>query len=387
MFNVPTDLLTVSDLTYRIKEVLEYEPELQDVTVRGEISNCTVHASGHAYFTLKDEDAQLSCVMFKRYAETCSRSVFRHGTRVVAEGSVTVYPQRGNYQLLVTGLRADGEGDLYREFLRRKEMLLAEGLFDPSHKKPLPPYPRTVGVITSPTGAVIQDILRTLQRRFPCAEVLLAPSLVQGEAAPASVVLALEGLVRRGGVDLVIIARGGGSAEDLWCFNDESLARAVFACPLPVVSAIGHETDFTILDFVADVRAATPTAAAELAAPDRLDLLAGLAGTRQGMLTHLKYRLYNGLQQLDDLGDRINWQKKLLIERQKNQLDLLAATLRQHDPRLFLEKGFSMTLRNGKVVRSAAEPQPGDVLETILADGRIRSVVVDEEKREVRSGN
>jgi exodeoxyribonuclease VII large subunit len=381
VFNVPTDLLTVSDLTYRIKEVLEYEPELQDVTVQGEISNCTLHGSGHAYFTLKDEDAQLSCVMFKRYAETCSRSIFKHGTRVVAEGSVTVYPQRGNYQLLVTGLRADGEGDLYREFLRRKEKLLAEGLFDPARKKPLPAYPRTIGVITSPTGAVIQDILRTLQRRFPCADVLLAPSLVQGEAAPASVVLALEGLVRRGGVDLVIIARGGGSTEDLWCFNDENLARAVFACPLPVVSAIGHETDFTILDFVADVRAATPTAAAELAAPDRLDLLAGLAGTRQSLLTHLKYRLYNGLQQLDDLGDRINWQKKLLIERQKNQLDLLAATLAQHDPRLFLEKGFSMTLRNGKVVRSAADARPGDVLETVLADGRIRSVVVGEEAK------
>jgi exodeoxyribonuclease VII large subunit len=377
VFNVPTDLLTVSDLTYRIKEVLEYEPELQDVTVQGEISNCTLHGSGHAYFTLKDEDAQLSCVMFKRYAETCSRSIFKHGTRVVAEGSVTVYPQRGNYQLMVTGLRADGEGDLYREFLRRKEKLLAEGLFDPARKKPLPPYPRTIGVITSPTGAVIQDILRTLQRRFPCADVLLAPSLVQGDAAPASVVLALEGLVRRDGVDLVIIARGGGSTEDLWCFNDENLARAVFACPLPVVSAIGHETDFTILDFVADVRAATPTAAAELAAPDRLDLLAGLSGTRQGMLTHLKYRLYNGLQQLDDLGDRIHWQKKLLIERQKNQLDLLAATLAQHDPRLFLEKGFSMTLRNGKVVRSAADARPGDVLETVLADGRIRSVVVE----------
>jgi exodeoxyribonuclease VII large subunit len=182
-------------------------------------------------------------------------------------------------------------------------------------------------------------------------------------------------------VDLVIIARGGGSAEDLWCFNDESLARAVHACPLPVVSAIGHETDFTILDFVADVRAATPTAAAELVAPDRADLLAVLAGTRQALLTHLKYRLYNGLQQLDDLGDRINWQKKLLVERQKNQLDLLAATLRQHDPRLFLEKGFSMTLRNGKVVRSAADARPGDVLETILADGRIRSVVVGEEAR------
>jgi exodeoxyribonuclease VII large subunit len=381
VFNVPTDLLTVSDLTYRIKEVLEYEPELQDVTVRGEISNCTLHGSGHAYFTLKDEDAQLSCVMFKRYAETCSRSIFKHGTRVVAEGSVTVYPQRGNYQLLVTGLRADGEGDLYREFLRRKEMLLAEGLFEAAGKKPLPPYPRTVGVITSPTGAVIQDILRTLQRRFPCAEVVLAPSLVQGEAAPASVIGALEGLVRRGGVDLVIIARGGGSSEDLWCFNDESLARAVHACPLPVVSAIGHETDFTILDFVADVRAATPTAAAELVAPDRADLLAVLAGTRQALLTHLKYRLYNGLQQLDDLDDRINWQKKLLVERQKNQLDLLAATLRQHDPRLFLEKGFSMTLRNGKVVRSAADARPGDVLETILADGRIRSVVVEEENK------
>jgi exodeoxyribonuclease VII large subunit len=375
VFNIPTDLLTVSDLTHRIKEVLEYEPELQDVTVQGEISNCTVHGSGHAYFTLKDEEAQLSCVMFRRFVEGCNRGILKHGVRVVARGSVSVYPQRGSYQLMVTSLKADGQGDLHQEFLRLKEKLLNEGLFDLSHKKPLPSYPTTIGVITSPTGAVIQDILRTLQRRYPCAQVLLAPALVQGEMGALSVKNSLARLVKQGHADLIIIARGGGSAEDLWCFNDEDLARAVFACPIPVVSAIGHETDFTILDFVADVRAATPTAAAELAAPDHLELLAALAGSRQQLFTHLQYRLNHQLQLLDDLSDRVGWQKKLLIERQKNQLALLEATLRQHDPRLFLEKGFTLTLKNGKAVKSAAETQAGDTIETILADGRIESVV------------
>ncbi len=375
LFSIPTDLLSVSDLTYRIKEILEYDADLQEIHVQGEISNCTIHGSGHAYFTLKDEESQLSCVMFKRFVEGCDKGTLRHGTKVIVQGSVTVYPQRGSYQLMVTGLKAAGDGLLYQQFVRLKEKLEREGLFDVSRKKPLPSFPGTIGVVTSPTGAVIRDILQTLQRRFPCGKVILSPSLVQGDVAAASVIQALQALIGTPEIEVIIIARGGGSAEDLWCFNDEGLARAVYSCPIPVISAIGHETDFTILDFVADVRAATPTAAAELVAPDQQEILASLQSTRQQLLMHLQYRLFNHLQVLDDATERIRMQKQLLLERKKSELSLLEAQLRQHDPRTFLEKGFSLTMKDGKLLRSVGEAAPGDTIETILADGRLTSVV------------
>lgn len=375
MFYPSVDLLTVSDLTYRIKEILEYEPELQEVSLQGEVSNCTLHSSGHAYFTLKDEFSQISCVMFKGSITGKTKEVLKHGARIVVKANVTVYPQRGNYQLLVQEVQAYGLGNLYQQFLMLKEKLQAEGLFDESHKKEIPAYPCTIGIITSPTGAVIKDILHTVQRRYPCVNLVLSPAIVQGEQGASSVMAALQLLCNQPGIDLIIIARGGGSIEDLWCFNDEALAKAVFNCKIPIISAIGHETDFTILDFVADLRAATPTAAAEHAVPDKAELLNYLLQIRANIRTALQYNLYNRAQQLDDMAEKTSMQWNYLLAQKKSELAVLAATLQQYNPISYLDRGFSLALKDGKVVKSVSEVASGDLLEVVLKDGTIRTVV------------
>jgi exodeoxyribonuclease VII large subunit len=375
MFYPSVDLLTVSDLTYRIKEILEYEAELQEVSLQGEVSNCTLHSSGHAYFTLKDEFSQISCVMFRGSISGKTKEVLKHGARIIVKGNVTVYPQRGNYQLLVQEIQAYGLGNLYQQFLMLKDKLQFEGLFDESHKKELPAYPATIGVITSPTGAVIKDILHTIHRRYPCVQLVIAPAIVQGEQGALSVMNALQLLCNQPGIDLIIIARGGGSIEDLWCFNDEALAKAVFACPIPVISAIGHETDFTILDFVADLRAATPTAAAEHAVPDKAELMNYLSQMRATIRTTMQYNLYNRAQQLDDMAEKTSMQWNYLLAQKKNELQVLAATLQQYNPTAYLERGFSLALKDGKVVKSVEDVSSGDNLEIVLKDGKIRTVV------------
>jgi exodeoxyribonuclease VII large subunit len=375
MFSPSIDLLTVSDLTYRIKEILEYEPELQEVSLLGEVSNCTLHSSGHAYFTLKDEFSQISCVMFRGSITGKTKEILKHGAKIVIKANVTVYPQRGNYQLLVQEVQAYGLGDLYQQFLMLKEKLQAEGLFEESLKKELPLYPGTIGVITSPTGAVIKDILHTIGRRYPCVNLVISPAIVQGEQGAASVIAALQLLCKQPSIDLIIIARGGGSIEDLWCFNDESLAKAVFDCPIPVISAIGHETDFTILDFVADLRAATPTAAAEHAVPDKAELLNYLLQMRASIRTAVQYNLYNRAQQLDDMAEKTSMQWNYLLAQKKSELAVLAATLQQYNPRSYLDRGFSLALKKGKIVKSIEEVSTGDILEIVLKDGTVKTVV------------
>jgi exodeoxyribonuclease VII large subunit len=375
MFYPPVDLLTVSDLTYRIKEILEYEPELQEISLQGEVSNCTLHSSGHAYFTLKDEFSQISCVMFRGSMSAKAKEVLKHGAKIVAKGSVTVYPQRGNYQMLVQEVQAYGLGNLYQQFLMLKDKLQYEGLFDESHKKELPPYPTTIGIVTSPTGAVIKDILNTIGRRYPCVNLVISPAIVQGEQGAASVINALHLLCEQPGIDLIIIARGGGSIEDLWCFNDETLAKSVYNCPIPVISAIGHETDFTILDFVADLRAATPTAAAEHAVPDKAELSNYLLQMRATIRTAIQYNLYNRAQQLDDMAEKTSMQWNHLLAQKKSELALLAATLQQYNPKAYLDRGFSLALKDGKIITSAGEVAAGDKLEIVLKDGTIRTVV------------
>jgi exodeoxyribonuclease VII large subunit len=375
MFYPSVDLLTVSDLTYRIKEILEYEPELQEVSLQGEVSNCTFHSSGHAYFTLKDEYSQISCVMFRGSITGKTKEILKHGARIVVKGNVTVYQQRGNYQLLVQEVQAYGVGNLYQQFLMLKDKLQMEGLFDESNKKEIPAYPTAIGLITSPTGAVIKDILHTLQRRYPCVNLILSPATVQGEQGASSVIAALQLLCKQPAIDLIIIARGGGSIEDLWCFNDESLAKAVYACTIPVISAIGHETDFTILDFVADLRAATPTAAAEHAVPDKAELINYLVQMRASIRTAVQYNLYNRAQQLDDMAEKTSMQWNYLLAQKKNELAVLAATLQQYNPNAYLDRGFSLTLKDGKLVKSVTEVASGDTLEIVLKDGTIRTVV------------
>lgn len=375
MYSLPNDLLTVNELTFRIKEILEYEDDLQEIYIQGEVSNCTLHSSGHAYFTLKDEEAQISCVMFRGSITSKTREVLKQGAKLIVKGSVTVYTQRGNYQLLVHEVQAFGLGNLYQQFLLLKDKLQQEGLFDEGNKRPLPLFPATIGIITSPTGAVIKDIIQTIRRRYPCTSLILSPALVQGEQAPTSVIQALHILVALPSVELIIIARGGGSMEDLWSFNDESLARAVFACRIPVISAIGHETDFTILDFVADFRAATPTAAAEHAVPDQEEILNLLYQMRMSIRTGVQYSLYHHMQLLDDIAEKIMMQRNYLFAQTKSELQLLLATLEQYNPKVFLDRGFSLVLKKGKIVKSAQEVTSGDGLEIVLKDGRVNIIV------------
>jgi exodeoxyribonuclease VII large subunit len=293
-------VLSIRDLNRLIKRKLEGEPQFQDIWVRGEISNFTHHSSGHMYFTLKDADSRLKSIMFASYN---SRLPFlpREGTRVLARGSISVYERDGQYQFYIIQMQPDGIGSLYLAFEQLKRQLEQAGLFAQERKRPLPRYPRTVGVITSPTGAAVRDILITLKRRSPSVNILLYPVLVQGKGAAASIAAAIEHMNRLNEADVLIVGRGGGSLEELWAFNEEVVARSVYASQIPVVSAVGHETDFTICDFVADLRAATPTAAAELTVPHHLELKQQLASLTVQLRKSLLGRLELERQRLTKL--------------------------------------------------------------------------------------
>jgi exodeoxyribonuclease VII large subunit len=277
---------TVRELTARIRDALEMG--FPDVWVVGEVSNLSRHSSGHVFFTLKDGQAAIRCVVWKSAAVRLGRDI-ADGVEVEVRGHVGVFEKQGNYQIYVSSVRPRGVGALEVAFRQLKEKLEKEGLFDPGRKRPLPRFPRRVGVVTSPTGAAIRDIIHVLSRRWPAARIVLAPARVQGEGAAAEIARGIENLGRLGGVDVMIVGRGGGSIEDLWPFNEEIVARAIWASPVPVVSAVGHETDFSISDFVADVRAPTPSAAAEMVVPDRRELLASLAATQSRLARSLKY--------------------------------------------------------------------------------------------------
>src|SRR5512134_3474560 len=289
-----TQQWTVSKLTFYIRKLLEENETLQDVWVQGEISNLSRPASGHVYFTLKDANASLKCVMWKTSATRLSLSL-RDGMAVEVHGKIGIYEPQGQYQLYADQIRPVGEGALYQEFMRLKSMLEAEGLFDPGRKRPVPELPRKIGIVTSATGAALRDMLNTLRRRLPVVEVLLAPSAVQGVEAPPALVKAIQSLVMQS-PDVILMARGGGSIEDLWAFNDERVVRAVANSPVPIICGVGHETDFTLCDFAADLRAPTPTAAAELATQFTiLDLTARVASL-QSQIANYTLSLVNEQQ-------------------------------------------------------------------------------------------
>ncbi|WP_438448815.1 exodeoxyribonuclease VII large subunit [Gorillibacterium sp. sgz5001074] len=294
----PNQILSIKDLTRYIKGRLENDPRLADVWVRGEISNFTRHSSGHMYFTLKDADSRVKAIMF---ASQNQRLMFlpKDGTKVLARGNISVYERDGQYQMYITQMQPDGIGSLYLAYEQLKRKLELEGLFSPQSKKPIPRFPRAVGVITSPTGAAVRDIITTLQRRYPAVPILLYPVSVQGTHAAPSIVRAIEAMNELNEVDVLIVGRGGGSLEELWAFNEEIVARAIYASVLPVISAVGHETDFTIADFVADLRAATPTAAAELAVPHHLELKQQLAYETQRLYRGLQRRLQESRERLE----------------------------------------------------------------------------------------
>jgi len=388
---------TVSQLTGTIRRLIEGEPDLNDVWVEGEVSNFSRPISGHCYFTLKDASAQLGCVMWRNVAQV-QTYLPASGDLVLAHGRVGVYEAGGRYQLYVDQLRPAGLGHLYQQFERLKERLEAEGLFAPERKRPLPPFPRRIGVVTSPSAAALRDILNILSRRYPLAEVLLAPTPVQGDEAPPHIVAALEALNRRDDVDVIIVARGGGSLEELWAFNDERVARAIAASRIPVICGVGHETDFTLADFAADVRAPTPSAAAELVAPDCAELRARVAGmaetlqtTLRGTLEEQRWRLAGqaralkhlspaaqlaqARQRVDDLLGRAQVGLNHGLALRRECLSGLAGQLAGVSPLGTLERGYAIVRhrRTGAVVRSVAQVAGGDVLGIRVADGEFEA--------------
>lgn len=394
---------TVAELTRYLRELISGDDHLQDLWVIGEVSNLSRPASGHIYFTLKDAQAALRCVMWRN---TAMRQDFlpRDGEAVEVHGGVDVYEAGGQYQLYADLIRPAGEGLLYQEFLRLKARLEAEGLFDPERKRPIPRWPRRIGIATSPTGAAVRDMLNTIQRRFPLADVILAPCIVQGAEAPASIIAALERLNRVGKPDVILLARGGGSMEDLWAFNDESLARAIAASTAPIITGVGHETDFTIADFAADLRAATPTAAAELATPNRQDLHAALADLKQKIkgltqatiqscrwsLAELTNRLRlrspetrwrSDRQRLDDLARRavVAGLNRLKLERL--QVDGARQRLESLNPAGILGRGYAVVAhQDGRLVRSVQQVSPGDDLRVRVSDGQFAARVAESDK-------
>jgi len=389
----------VSQITAYIKELFDSDYSLQDLWLEGEVSNYSRAASGHVYFTLKDEEAQIRCVMWR--AQVGRRAYLpQDGEAIVAHGRISVYEAGGQYQLYVDDIQPAGAGLLYLRFEALKERLAAEGLFDAERKRPLPPFPRRLGVVTSPAAAALRDIVNVLRRRYPLVEVVLSPTLVQGNEAPPQIVAAIEALNQYTDVDAIIVARGGGSLEDLWAFNDERVARAIYASTVPVVTGVGHETDLTIADFVADVRAPTPSAAAEVAVPDRQELR-GVVESWQGHLAQLMrgrieegrrplqyreqvLRRFSPLAQIDNYRQRVDDLMRSALADLKHHLALARERLRTLDSQLqtlsplaTLERGYAIArhLGTGKVVKSVAEVAAGDRLEVRVSDGHFESTV------------
>ena len=391
--------VTVTQLNRYIKAKLSLDPKLSNLTVKGELSNFKCHAkSGHFYFTLKDETGSVKAVMFRQSASRV-RFTPEDGMKVIVTGSVQVYERDGVYQLYCESMQPDGIGELFLAFEQRKKKLEAEGLFDPAHKRPLPEFPQKIGVVTSKTGAALQDILNILRRRYPIATVVLFSALVQGENAPASIVEGIRNASKCPDIDVLIVGRGGGSMEDLWCFNDEAVARAAYDCPIPVVSAVGHEIDFTILDFVADLRAPTPSAAAELCTPDMQSLLDKIDRTKErlerlitnklrscservsGYRSRLRVlspqeRIRSNTEKLAVLRERLAFSAQNGLRLKKERLAKTLTAMEAMSPLAVLTRGYSITMNErGEVIRSAYELLPGALVKTVLPDGELLSVV------------
>lgn len=386
-----SDAVTVTALNQYISALMTNDDILSGIAVRGEISNCKPHPSGHLYFSLKDDGGVLRCVAFRSSA---SRLTFvpTDGMKVVAMGYVNVYQPTGQYQLYVRSMMPDGQGDLYAAFEKLKAKLAGEGLFDEGRKKPIPKFPRTIGVVTSSSGAAVEDIINITTRRYPLAKLILYPVLVQGADAPADLIRAVRYFDAHP-TDVLIIGRGGGSMEDLWCFNDEELARTISACRVPVVSAVGHETDFTICDFVADLRAPTPSAAAELAVPDKRELYERVSAFRQKAISALRARaqlvktrlaryaessvmqyperlLTPYMTALATVDERLRGAIGQRLDGAKHSLSLVAEKLHGLSPLAVLSRGYgAVSDENGRTVTRAGDLRAGDRVQIRFTDG------------------
>ncbi len=386
-------ILTVSQLSRYLKFLLQGDSILQNVSVSGEISNFKLHGpSGHIYFTLKDEKSVLRCVFF-RSRNTGLKFLPAEGMKVLARGHISVYEYGGYYQLYVDRMEPDGLGALFLAFEQLKEKLRLQGLFDAEHKKALPFIPRKIGLITSPSGAAVKDFLHTLMRRFPCVQVFFCPSAVQGSEAAGEIVTALEKLQEIPDLDLIVLTRGGGSLEELWSFNDEELARAIFACQIPVISAVGHETDFTIADFVADLRAATPTAAAELVAPELRELMHRLQGTKERLLELWDRRtkqsrallerfadtllvkiprdkINQGYQRIDDQEKLFNRLFNMQLKLKNTRLEHLKEKIEALNPLKVMERGFVLVLDGeGRLISDIGRLKVDSRIDVIFKNG------------------
>ena len=387
---LPPRILRVTDLNRRVRALLDGDPTLADVWVEGEVSTPSFPPSGHCFFTLKDAGAQVRAVIFR---EELGRSAVRpqHGMAIICHGRVRAYEPQGIYQLYVESLTPAGAGDLHARYEQLRARLAAEGLFDADRKRPLPRWPRRIGVVTSPMGAVWQDIRNVVRRRYPLVELVLSPTAVQGEAAAPGVVVALKRVFAQRGIDLVILARGGGSLEDLWAFNDERVVRTLVTAPVPVLVGVGHESDVTLADFAADVRAPTPSAAAELAVPDGTQLpaildrlrdrassaLLGLAADRRRQLAAEARALVGAApdlgaarQRTADLVDRGHRALEARLQRHRATLDGVRDGLRALGPHATLARGYAVArLPDGTIVREPAQAAVGGRLEVVVARG------------------
>ena len=397
-------VLTITQINEYIRVMMDSDRLLGSLAVKGEISNYKLYPSGHHYFTLKDESGALKCVMFKGNA---LRMRFRpeNGMKVIAMGKISVYPRDGAYQLYCTGLALDGIGDLYTAFEQLKSKLAAKGLFDPAHKKSIPKFPKVIGIVTSSAGAAIHDILRILRKRYPLAKVLLFPVRVQGAEAPGEIASAIRYANHFRLADLLVVGRGGGSMEDLWAFNEEVVANAIFDSQIPVISAVGHEPDVTISDFVADLRAATPSNAAELAVPDQDNLRQILDAMSSAMATALQRQILNGkkhlrvlagsaalespqnyLQQryktIQLLHNRILSAQNQQVSRKRQRFIAMTAKLDALSPLKVLTRGYAMVqTEDQQILRSVQDVQSGDSVKVTLTDGYFTASITNKEER------
>lgn len=387
------NVLTVTQVNTYIKALLDESAPLRNIYISGEISNFThYYRTGHLYFTLKDESSQLKAVMFSSNASRL-RFQAENGMKVICRGRISVYSKSGEYQLYVDDMQPDGVGALSLAFEQLKKKLSQEGLFDETHKKPIPPFPSKIGVATSNIGAAVEDIKNITARRYPLAEIIICPTVVQGENAPADIVRSIKMLDGFDGIDVIILGRGGGSAEDLWAFNSEEVARAVFACETPIVSAVGHETDFTICDFVSDLRAPTPSAAAELVCPDINKLYSDLSVKKNALDFYIANRIETLEQDLCDitqngafadaesffaayqdnlevLSERLNDAFSFTIDDKENKFLNASARLEALSPLSVLMRGYCVASKNGKAVKSKKDIKKDDELTLRFADGR-----------------
>ncbi len=390
--------LEVTKLNEYIKIILNDDPILSNVKVRGEVSNFKEHSSGNVYLSLKDEKSKINCMIYKNNFD--KNLNLANGKKIIAEGFISSYVRDGVYQLYIKKIEIEGQGKLHIEFLKLKEKLQKEGLFEEKYKKQIATFPRSIGVITSPTGAVIKDIINVVKRRFPKVNIKLYPALVQGEASVASLVEAVEFFNEKHEVDTIIIGRGGGSLEELWSFNEEKLARAIFASKIPVISAVGHETDFTICDFVADMRAPTPSAAAELATPNLKDLIENQNNMLKIMERYVnnsikynkqrldsnyhRYSLFYEREMFDDRYMNLDINKEKLdslmeniIRKEKEQLNFFSKAMANLNPFSVLERGYSITQKDGLVISSKENLEIGDRIDLILKDGKVKCELLE----------